>query len=166
LVDTQGLVLKAKLHSADIFDRDGIKLLLEQRVKGRFPRLSHLWLEAGYNGQEKGADWVQKALGWTVEIVRHPPKIAPEEVMKAWVREWKKEGVRIDWQKLLPPKEPSSFLPKRWTVERTFSWIGQNRKMSKDYERLCASGEAFVYAAMSRLMVRRWLALEDFSYSL
>ena len=43
----------------------------------------------------------------------------------------------------------------RWVVERTFSWIGHNRRMDKDYERLCATGEAFVYAAMSRLMVRR-----------
>jgi transposase len=40
-------------------------------------------------------------------------------------------------------------------VERTFSWLGQNRRMSKDYERLCASAEAFVYAAMIRLMVRQ-----------
>jgi hypothetical protein len=45
--------------------------------------------------------------------------------MKAWARERAKEGVTIDWQKLLPPpKEPRwSFLPKRWIVERrTFSW--------------------------------------------
>ena len=41
------------------------------------------------------------------------------------------------------------------SIERTFSWIEQNRRMSKDYERLCASGEALVYAAMIRLMVRR-----------
>jgi hypothetical protein len=41
-------------------------------------------------------------------------------------------------------------------VDRAFSWIDQNRRMSKDYERfLCASGEALVYAAMSRLMTRR-----------
>jgi transposase len=33
--------------------------------------------------------------------------------------------------------------------------LGQNRRMSKDYERLPESSEAFVYAAMSRLMVRR-----------
>jgi hypothetical protein len=58
-----------------VMDRDRIKLLLE-RVKGQFPRLSHLWLDAGYNGQEKGADWVEKALGWTAEIVRRPPKVA------------------------------------------------------------------------------------------
>jgi putative transposase len=41
------------------------------------------------------------------------------------------------------------------SIERTFSWIDQNRRMSKDYERLYASGEALVYAAMIRLMVRR-----------
>jgi hypothetical protein len=41
------------------------------------------------------------------------------------------------------------------SIERTFSWIDQNRRMSKDYERLCASGEALVCAAMSRLMTRR-----------
>ena len=40
-------------------------------------------------------------------------------------------------------------------MERTLSWIDQNRRMSKDYERTCASGEAFVYAAMIRLMRRR-----------
>jgi putative transposase len=40
-------------------------------------------------------------------------------------------------------------------VERTIAWIDHNRRMSKDYERMCASGEAFVYAAMIRLMRRR-----------
>ena len=39
-------------------------------------------------------------------------------------------------------------------MERTFSWLGQNRRMSKDYERLSATAEAFVYAAMTRLMMR------------
>jgi hypothetical protein len=46
-------------------------------------------------------------------------------------------------------------LPRRWVVERTFAWLSHNRHMSKDYERLCATSEAFVYAAMTRLMVRR-----------
>jgi putative transposase len=41
------------------------------------------------------------------------------------------------------------------SIERTFLWLGQNRRMSKDYERLCASAEAFVYVAMIRLMARR-----------
>ena len=60
----------------------------------------------------------------------------------------------MDWQKLLPP-QGFIVLPRRWVVERTFSWIDQNRRMSKDYERLATTSEAFIYVAMSRLMVRR-----------
>jgi len=41
------------------------------------------------------------------------------------------------------------------SIERSFAWTGQNRRMSKDYERLPETGEALLYAAMSRLMVRR-----------
>jgi putative transposase len=155
LVDTQGLVLEAKVHSANIQDRDGVKLLLEP-VRSTLPeRLSHVWMDAGYTGQDKGASWVQRALGWTAEIVRHPPKMAPEKVMRAWVREWNIEGVAIDPKKLLAEIGPRPFLPKRWIVERTFAWLGQNRRMSKDYERLPESGEAFIYVAMSRLMLKR-----------
>ncbi len=40
-------------------------------------------------------------------------------------------------------------------VKRTFSWQGQNRRLSKDYELLCTTSEAFIYVAMIRLMVRR-----------
>jgi putative transposase len=155
LVDTQGLVLEVRVHSAKVMDRDGIKLLLEPSSWERLPRLSHLWLDAGYNGQDKGADWVQKVLGWTAEIVRHPPNPVPDEVMRRWVRELTKEGVQFDREKLQEPKDPRPFLPIRWIVERTFSWLGQNRRMSKDYERLPESAEAFIYVAMSRLMVRR-----------
>jgi transposase len=97
---------------------------------------------------------VRKTLGWSVDLVERPKKPAPEEVLKSWAREWAKEGVAVDWQKLLPPKG-FVVLPRRWVVERTIAWIEQNRRMSKDYERLCASGESLVYAAMIRLMTRR-----------
>ena len=153
LVDTEGFVLKAKHHSAKVMDYEGIKTLL-WRADRQFPRLSHLWLDAGYRGEDKGADWVRKTLGWSVDLVERPKKPAPEEVLKSWAREWAKEGVAVDWQKLLPPKG-FLVLPSRWVVERTIAWIDQNRRMSKDYERLCASGEALVYAAMIRLMTRR-----------
>ena len=153
LVDTEGFVLKAKVHSAKVMDYEGIKELLD-RAKGLFPRLSHLWMDAGYSGEDKGADWVEKTLGWRVEIVRRPRKPAPEEVLKAWAKQWANEGVMVDWQKLLPP-QGFVVLPRRWVVERTFSWIDQNRRMSKDYERLSATSEAFIYVAMTRLMVRR-----------
>jgi hypothetical protein len=87
--------------------------------------------------------------------VRHPPKPAPDEVMMRWVREFEKEGIPIDREKFMSEQGPRPFLPKRWIVERTFSWLSQNRRMSKDYERLPESSEAFIYAAMRRLMARR-----------
>jgi putative transposase len=156
LVDTQGLVLQARVHSAKVVDRDGIKLLLGSSVADHLPRLKHVWLDAGYTGQEdRGVGWVQKVLGWSAEIVRHPKKPAPEEVMMAWVREFNKEGIPVDPKKFMLHQGPRTFLPKRWVVERTFSWLGQNRRMSKDYERLTESSEAFIYVAMSRLMARR-----------
>ena len=89
-----------------------------------------------------------------MELVERPRKPAPEEVLKSWAQQWAKEGVKVDWERLLPPKG-FQVLPRRWVVERTFSWIDQNRRMSKDYERLTETSEAFIYVAMSRLMVRR-----------
>jgi putative transposase len=152
LVDTLGLVLRAKVHAADIMDRDGIKLLLgadegrgRPTAREQFPRLAHLWLDSGYNGADKGKAWVERALGWTVELVRHPPKIR---------HVWAPEGAVIDWEKILPPPG-FRVLPRRWVGERSFAWLDQNRRLSKDYERLCETGEALIYAAMSRLMLRR-----------
>jgi transposase len=134
LVDTQGLVLKAKVHAASIMDFEGIKMLLRQADE-EFPRLKHLWLDSAYRGEDKGKDWVEKVLGWSVELVERPKKPAPKEVLKAWAEQWFKEGVKIDWEKLLLSKG-FRVLPRRWVVERTFSWTDQNRRMSKDYERL------------------------------
>jgi putative transposase len=56
LVDTEGLVLKAKVHVANVVDQEGIKPLLDG-AKELFPRLSHLWLDAGYRGEQKGKGW-------------------------------------------------------------------------------------------------------------
>ena len=151
LVDTEGFVLKAKVHSAKVPDQDGLKLLLDS-ARTAVSGLKHLWLDAGYEG--RGKRWVEEVLGLSVEIVRRPPKPIPEEVARTWAEEWAKEGQMVDWQKLMPVGG-FMVLPRRWVVERTFSWLSQNRRMSKDYERLCATSEAFVYAAMTRLMVRR-----------
>ena len=152
LVDTEGFVLRAKVHSAKVMDYEGIKTLLRGAAR-RFPRLSHLWLDAGYQG--RGKRWAEEEMGLSVEVVHKPPKPVPEKVAKVWAEEWAKaEGKKLDWQKFMPPRGYVA-LPRRWVVERTFSWLGQNRRMSKDYERLCASAEAFVYVAMIRLMVRR-----------
>ena len=89
-----------------------------------------------------------------MELVERPRKAAPEDVLVRWAEQLAKEGKIVDWQKLLPPRA-FQVLPRRWVVERSFAWIGHNRRMSKDYEKLCASGKALVYAAMSRLMLRR-----------
>src|SRR5829696_5812864 len=151
LVDTEGLVLKAKVHGARVHDEDGIKLLLES-ARIELSRLKHLWVDAGYRG--RGRRWAEEVLGLSVEVVRKPPKPVPEKVAKVWAEEWAKEGKEVDWQRLMPPKG-FRILLRRWVVERTFAWISHNRRMGKDYERLCATGEAFVYAAMTRLMVRR-----------
>jgi putative transposase len=153
LVDTQGLVLKAKVHSAKVMDYEVIKTLLREADE-TFPRLRHLWLDAGYRGEDKGGDWVKKTFGWSVEIIERQRKPAPKEVLTAWAREWAKEGVAVDWETFMPPKG-FQVLPRRWVVERTIAWIDHNRRMSKDYERLPESGEAFIYVAMSRLMLRR-----------
>jgi putative transposase len=112
LVDTEGLVMRVKVHAASVFDRDGIKPLMKL-VGERFPRLSHLWLDAGYNGKEKGKDWAEKALGLSTEVVRPPSR---------WV--W----VPADQEP--PPRPAFTVLARRWVVERTFSWVGQNRRMS------------------------------------
>jgi putative transposase len=151
LVDTEGLVLQARVHSARVPDADGIRLLLNP-VQGRFARLSHLWVDAGYQG--RGGRWVEEVIGLSVEVVRKPPKPVPEEVAERWASEWAKEGKEVDWQRLMPARG-FTVLPRRWVVERTFSWLSQNRRMSKDYERLPESAEAFIYVAMSRLMARR-----------
>jgi transposase len=124
-------------------------------LKSTGPELSsvkHLWLDAGYQG--RGMRWADEFLGLSVELVRKPQKPIPEEVARIWAKEWAKEGKEVDWERLMPQRG-FRVLPRRWVVERTFSWLSQNRRMSKDYEKLCASAEAFVYAAMVRLMVRR-----------
>ena len=61
---------------------------------------------------------------------------------------------QIDWSKYLPPPG-FRVLPRRWVVERTFAWQGQQRRMSKDYERLCTTSEALISVTMIRLMLRR-----------
>ena len=78
------------------------------------------------DGIYDGARVAIEALGWTLEIVQKP------------------QG-----------QKGFSVLPKRWIVERTFAWLGRNRRLSKDYERLPASSEAWIYLAMTGLMIRR-----------
>jgi putative transposase len=139
LVDTQGLVLTVHVHPADVMDRDGVtRLLPPEHIRAAFPRLGHVWLDAAYNGKDKGQDWIEQHLGWTTQVVKPPPR---------------RVLVAADVEPT--PRPAFTILPRRWVVERTFAWLGQNRRLSKDYERLCVTSEVMVYAAMSRLMIRR-----------
>ncbi|WP_368086421.1 transposase [Nitrosomonas sp. Nm34] len=58
---------------------------------------------------------------------------------------------------VLRPRETRKFvlLPRRWVVERTFGWLNHSRRLSKSYERLTRTHEAWVYIAMTRIMLRR-----------
>jgi putative transposase len=119
-----------------VADRDGARALLAP-LGAQFPRLAHLWVDAAYQGTF--AQWVADALGWTVEVVRKP---------RRWVW-WPADQE--------PPPLPTGFrvLPRRWVVERTFAWLGRHRRLSKDYEALPETEEAWIYLAMVRLMAAR-----------
>jgi putative transposase len=81
LVDTEGLVLKAKVHSAKVPDQDGLNLLLDS-ARTAASHLKHLWLDAGYEGRRKR--WAEEVLSLSVEIVRKPKKPVPEKVAIIW----------------------------------------------------------------------------------
>jgi putative transposase len=75
-------------------------------------------------------------------------------------------GALVEWPKALgrwlleivkKPADQAGFavLPKRWIVERTFAWLGRSRRLSKDYEGLSETSEAWVHVAMIHLMLKR-----------
>jgi len=58
---------------------------------------------------------------------------------------------------VLRPKERKGFvlLPRRWVVERTFGWLNYSRRLSKSYERLTRTDEAWIYIATTRILRNR-----------
>jgi putative transposase len=100
------------------------------------------------NGKGKGREWIEQTLGWTAPIVAHRRRPS-----KVWIFDDLPDD-QIDGSKYLPPPG-FRVLPRRWVVERTFAWQSQNRRLSKDYERLCPTSEALIHIAMIRLMLRR-----------
>ena len=69
---------------------------------------------------------------------------------------WIKEKFHWILQIVKRPEERKGFvlLPRRWVVERTFSWFNQYRRLSKDYEYMTNTSESMIYVAMSKLMLR------------
>ena len=58
--------------------------------------------------------------------------------------------------------EPEAWqvLPKRWVVERTFTWLNNSRRLSKDYEILTASSDSMIKISyIHTLLKRMWIHL-------
>jgi putative transposase len=91
----------------------------------RFPRLELVWVDGGFSGEDF-IKRIHEEYGITLEVVKRP------EGSKGFV-----------------------LLPRRWVVERTFAWLGNYRRLSKDYEYWVTSADAMIYAAMTHLMLRR-----------
>jgi putative transposase len=138
LVDALGLVLAVCVHAADVQDRAGARSLVDAVADDALPRLGMVWADQGYTGPF--AAWLHDTRGWRVVVVRHPAR-------QLW---------RYGYE--ARPARTFRVLPRRWVVERTFAWLGQSRRLSRDYERLPATSEAVIYGAMTRLMLRRLTA--------
>ena len=88
-----------------------------------------------------------------------------KKIRKIWVDggyrgelvKWVKSKCRIVLEVVLRSEEAKGFvlLPRRWVVERTFAWLNNSRRLSKDYERFCDTSETFIYIAMTRLILLR-----------
>jgi putative transposase len=130
--------MNAKVHPADLADRDGARMLLD-RARDSYPSLRHLWADAGYRGKAL-REWITERLGLSLwRSFRGDPEMG------------------VGTQKDVEPEPlPEGFevIKRRWVVERTFAWICRNRRMSRDYEFLPATTETLIYVVMIRLMVR------------
>ena len=85
VVDTLGLILNCVVHPADVQDRDGAKLVLEDLAK-RFPRLRKIWADGGYTGEllEQVKGWGK----WVLEIVKKADKTAGFQLLPhRWIVE-------------------------------------------------------------------------------
>ena len=95
------------------------------RIRERFPWLQLVWADGGYNARQVN-EAAARQPGLRVEIVKR------NDDVKGFV-----------------------VLPRRWVVERTFSWFGRNRRLAKDYENLADTLTAFVTLAAIQLGLRR-----------
>ena len=71
LVDTGGLVLAARVHGADLPDRDGGRRLLWRTAKSCRPRMGLVWADGAYTGGLR--EWLRRRLGWRLEV-SHPTR--------------------------------------------------------------------------------------------
>ncbi len=98
---------------------------LFQRLTGACKKLRRIWVDGGYRGPIL-ADWMAQHCRFVLNCVLRPAR---------------QKGFAV--------------LPHRWVVERTFAWLNHHRRLSRDYEVLTTTSEAFIYIAMMRIMIRR-----------
>ena len=99
--------------------------LVFDKIRTRFPGLELVWADGGYKAHQVTAA-VAANQPLRIEIVKR------SDDMKGFV-----------------------VLPRRWVVERTFSWFGRNRRLAKDYENLANTLSAFISLASIQLAIRR-----------
>ena len=124
ITDTQGLLIGAIVHTADVQDRDGAPHVLAG-IRHSFPWLRHVFADGGYAGEKLKAAMAH-AGKWTIQIIRRSNRAKGFEV-----------------------------LPRRWVVERTFAWLGRNRRLAKDFERSIQSATAWLLLASVQMITRR-----------
>jgi transposase len=86
LVDTLGLLLSVAVHSADVQDRDGAALVLDQRTRALFPFIERIFADAGYQGP-RVATAAAKTGRWVVEIVKRHEMHTFAILPKRWIVE-------------------------------------------------------------------------------
>jgi putative transposase len=124
-VDTIGLLLTVLVTAASVQDRDAAKPLL-WNLRKAFPQVKLAWADGGYAGKLVIWAWTRLRPKLTLQIVRRPDDLHTFQV-----------------------------LPRRWVVERTLAWITRHRRTVRDYERLPAHHETYVYWSMIIVMTRR-----------
>jgi len=128
VVDTLGLILAVVVHTANIQDRDGAKLVFDV-IADRYPSLELVWADSAYAGEE---------------LQEHVDDIRRED-----------QEIDIEIVKRTDDMKGFVVLPWRWIVERTIGWLNKYRRLSKDYEILPSSSEAWIQIAMISNMTRR-----------
>jgi transposase len=125
VVDSMGLLLAVLVTAASVDDARAATTLFARLEGQPLSRVEHMDADSKYHNHALDR-WVAEQARWELVIVRRP------EGAEGWVK-----------------------LPIRWTVERTFAWLGKCRRLSKDRERSVLSSEALIKLAMIHLMVKR-----------
>jgi len=126
LVDTLGLIIAVVVTAANYGEREGLKDLLRCYLLKGFYRLKLIWVDNGYSGKP----------------------------LDTWVQSLKKtHKIKLDVGESIHGK--FEVVKKRWVVERTFSWIYNYRRHSKDYERLTRNSESMIQISMIALLLNR-----------